>query len=362
MSVLIEALCLVIPNRVLDVAYPGGATAFVDEVSMRADVRYAVTDGTLSAVSMFDPSPGIELADGLEAHGIVGADERQVVEFAFVDMHTGSTLPCAWLETAHHPHGFMIAWGADGDPGRTVVPGDWDPSRSWRLERTDLRDDPEHGMVLASEDGFTTLLDLKSGHVSEALDTLSPVVPVGREQPESPEDWELVTGLSTSMQSVQEVLQRTGIPFQFDRIAAAIRIPFDCDVTLNDGTGTPVSQAIRQRVLVSAGPAANDITCSALLPVCVPVHMRSEFVKIAELTNRLSEGLRVDFDANTGTVAISTFAFANGRPLDAMSAERAVANVSPVGGKCYEELVEWLEERTEWRMVAVNFSSNEPSS
>ncbi|WP_373058903.1 hypothetical protein [Gemmatimonas sp.] len=71
MSVLIEALCLVVPNRVLDVSYPGGATAFIDELSMREDIRYEVTDGTLTTASRFDPGVGGALADQLADLGIV---------------------------------------------------------------------------------------------------------------------------------------------------------------------------------------------------------------------------------------------------------------------------------------------------
>jgi len=361
MSVLIEALCLVVPNRVLDVSYPGGTTAFIDEVNMRADVRYAVTDGRLSAVSMFDNSVGIQLADALEEFGIVGADGRVAVEFAFVDMQTGSSLPCDWLETAHHPHGFMIARGAGHEPGHVAVPGDWDPSVSWKLERTDVGDDPERGTVLAWESGFTTLLDFKSGYVHETLDTQSPVVPVGREQAHSPAQWQLVPGLPASLQCVQQVLQRVGIPFHVEQHLGAIRIPFACDVTVHHESGQQEELEIRQRVLVTAGPGEHDITCTTVLPLRVPVRLRSEAARIAQITNMLCHRLQMDFEPATGTVAMITITNAGERPLTEDATERAIAASSPVAGSCYEELVEWMEDRVGYKITALNMSAHQPT-
>ena len=151
MSVLIEALCLVVPNRVLDLSYPGGVSAFIDELSMRDDIRYVVTDVALTAASVFDPAVGGALTDRLADHGIVGAEERQAIEFVVADMEVGTTIPCDWIETARHPHGFMIAWAVPGERGDTGVPGDWDPSCSWGLQREHFRDMPERVMVLAKE-------------------------------------------------------------------------------------------------------------------------------------------------------------------------------------------------------------------
>ena len=360
MSVLIEALCLVVPNRVLDVSYPGGATAFIDELSMREDIRYVVTDGTLTTASMFDPGVGGALADQLADLGIVGGDDRQAIEFVFADMELGTTIPCDWLETARHPHGFMIAWAVPGERGNTAVPGDWDPSCSWGLERQDLRDMPERSMVLATDNGYVTLLDLATGRVDEASDAVSPVVPVGGGAPSAPNGWSLVHGLSPSLHAVQEVLQRVGIPFHVDQEIEAIRIAFACDITEPGTGGGMVAREIAQRVLVTDGPDAHGVTCTTVLPLCVPSRLRAEGTEIARVVNMLCEHLHVEFDCVTGTVAIKTFTPGGDAPLSAAHAERAVAAASPVAGSCYEELAEWLAGNLNVALTSLNLSSHEP--
>jgi len=360
MSVLIEALCLVVPNRVLDISYPGGASAFIDELSMREDIRYVVTDGALTAASLFEPDVGGVLADQLADHGIVGVQDRQAIEFVFADMEMGTTIPCDWLETARHPHGFMIAWAIPGDRGDTAVPGDWDPSFSWGLEREDFRDMPERHMVLANENGYVTLLDLETGRLDEAPDVPSPVVAVGRSTPKAPEGWTLVNGLSPSLQAVQDVLQRVGIPFHVDQELGAIRIAFACDVTVPDADGQKVSREIRQRVLVTDGPDAYGVTCTTVLPLCVPSRLRAEATEIGSVVNMLCERLSMEFECLTGTVAIRTITSGAVTPLSAAAAERVVAAASPVAGSCFEELAAWLQGNVVAELTALNVSAHEP--
>lgn len=342
MCVLIEALCLVIPNHVLNVSYPGGAAAFVDEVSARTDVRYAVTDGRLTAASMFDPSVGAALADHLMTFGMVGSQDREAVEFVFADMEVGPTIPCKWLESVRHPHGFMIGWHADGEQGMMAAPGDWDPSRSWSLERTDIRDEPDRAIELATEDGYVTLLDLATGRIDEAPEVRSPVVPVGQATPESPERWALVNHLPPSLLVVQEVLQRVGIPFHVERDARAIRIPFVCDVKVHGEDGSVQTREVPQRVLVTDGPGLNDITCTAIVPLYVPAPRRVEAVKMATQANELAGRLRIEVDPLTGTIGVVTLNHSQDAPLTSATAERAIAQASPIAGSCHELLEEWL--------------------
>ena len=54
-------------------------------------------------------------------------------------------------------------------------------------------------MVLANEDGLVTRLDLATGRLDQALDTVSPVVPVGFSTPKAPEGRSMVNGLSPSL-------------------------------------------------------------------------------------------------------------------------------------------------------------------
>jgi len=62
-------LCLVIPNGVVDDSYPGGASAFIDELSMRDDIRNVVTDVALTVANLCDPAAG----DMLQTNGLIMA-------------------------------------------------------------------------------------------------------------------------------------------------------------------------------------------------------------------------------------------------------------------------------------------------
>ncbi|WP_373058901.1 hypothetical protein [Gemmatimonas sp.] len=214
----------------------------------------------------------------------------------------------------------MTAWAVPGERGNTAVPGDWDPSCSWGLERQDFRDMPERRMVLATDNGYVTLLDLETGRVDEASDAVSPVVPVGGGAPSAPDGWSLVGGLSPSLHAVQEVLQRMGIPFHVDQELEA---------------GRMVSREIAQRVLVTDGPDAHGVTCTTVLPLCVPSRLRAEGTEIARVVNMLCEHLSMEFECLTGTVAIKTFTPGGTAPLSAAHAERAVAAASPAAGSCW---------------------------
>ena len=360
MSILIEALCLVVPNRVLDVSYPGGAPAFIDDLSTRDDLRYVITDGILCAASMFDPGVAVELANHLEEHGIVGAEDRQALEFVLTDMEVGTTIPCDWIETVRHPHGFMIAWAVPGERGPMAVPGDWDPSRSWGLGREDVRNTPERNVILAREEGFDTFLDLETGRIDQALGTVSPVVTVGSSAPEEPDTWQLVDGLTPSLQTVQAVLQRVGIPYHVDKELGAIRIAFLCDVRVDDEAGGTVSREIPQRVLVTEGPGVHGVTCTTVLPLRVPSHLRADAAKIARAIMVMGGTLSLDFEPLTGTVAIIISTLAD-ELMDPAVAERVVANASPVAGSCYEELVSWLQGNESVPLTAMNITSHEPA-
>ena len=152
-------------------------------------------------------------------------------------------------------------------------------------------------MVLATDNGYVTLLDLANGRLDEAPDTVSPVVHVGG----ASAGWSLVSGLSPSLHAVLEVLQRMGIPFHVDQELGAIRIAFTCDITEPDAAGRKVSREIAQRVLVTDGPGGHGVTCTTVLPLCVPTHLRVKGTEIARAINMLCEHLSMEFECLTGT-------------------------------------------------------------
>ncbi len=359
MSVLIEALCVVSPNIVLDISYPGGTTAFIDEASMLPAIRYAVSDGTLTSVSMFEPSAAELLVERLVSAGVVGAADRQAIEFVFVDMETGPAIPCSWLQTERHPHGFMLGWEASAPRGVVATPGDWNPSSSWRLARADVRDDPERSMPLSGEEGFETFLDLQTGRVDESLGVRSAVVSMNHEGLDNVPSQQAVPGLAHPLQLAQRVLDRVGLPHRIDKSVPSILIPFVCDASVPGPSYTKQTMKIAQTVIVTCESEGRGLVFTTLLPLCVSKDKRQSAVNIIRQVNKLCPQRPIEYDENSGTLAVVTFLKTDATTLSEVDVERAIAHASPVGGECYEVLLEWTLDIEDDLMTIMNLSSFE---
>lgn len=170
MSVLIEALTLVVPKRVLDVSYPGGTDAFLEAMlHLESPPRFVCNaDPDLVNISFYDGDHLKPAVDLLESHNVIGVDAKtnQMVEMAWVDQRYGPVLPCPWLAWRVHLSGFTYAWLASAaDPGDMAAPEDWTLQQSRDLTRSDRRDDPDM-FRLSTRDGIDTWLDLSSGDIS----------------------------------------------------------------------------------------------------------------------------------------------------------------------------------------------------
>lgn len=165
MSVLIEALSVVVPRSVLDRSWPGGTDAFLAKCQeAETDARYAVMDRFLVAVSFLAPDEAQRIIRELGEHGIEEPDEeRRADDVAFLDQHMGPSMPCAWLEWRKQDEGFTEAWLAGTEPGALVAPEGWSPEQSMTLVRHDLREEPGRMMRIGEEDGLEIWLDFKTG-------------------------------------------------------------------------------------------------------------------------------------------------------------------------------------------------------
>ena len=170
MAVLIEAITLVIPKLVLDLSWPGGSDAFLDGTLKLDRPPRFVCDGDphLANVSFYDPDHASPVHRMLIEGGLIEVDDRQFVDFAFVDQRYGPAMPCPWLEWKRHPDGFTFAWKAGTDPGDMAAPDDWTAERSRSMTRTDARDTGRL-FKLAEEEEFETWLDLLTGQIHEGL-------------------------------------------------------------------------------------------------------------------------------------------------------------------------------------------------
>ena len=175
MSVLIEAMTLVVARHALDRALPGGTAAFLQSAAARPDVRYAIADAHLVAVSTLAPAALDALKNQLAPYGIHHRDGGAAV---LVDMEMGPLGLCAWLTVRRHPHGLTIAAHRRiaAQAPRLVTPRAWRPTQSWQLARTDLRDDPAAQLLyLGGAHGRAQHLDFRTGAVLTGFAAPSPV-------------------------------------------------------------------------------------------------------------------------------------------------------------------------------------------
>ncbi len=180
MSILVEALTLVVPRKVLDVSYPGGTDAFLAAMlELERPPRFVCTgDAHLVNVSFYDPDH-LEPAEALLVeHGVVAVDDDRFIELACVDQRYGPTVPCDWLEWRRHSDGFTYAWLAGTEPGDMAAPTDWTPEQSRALVRHDVREEPGRCMRIAAEDGLETWVDFQTGRVVQGVPQRDDDLPV----------------------------------------------------------------------------------------------------------------------------------------------------------------------------------------
>jgi hypothetical protein len=170
-SVLIEALTLVVPKVVLDVSYPGGSDAFLDALLHVAQPPRYICNGDehLINASFYDPEHIRPAERMLQAQGVIGVDGGKFIEFACLDQRFGPTMPCDWLDFRRHRQGFSYAWLRGSSPGDMAAPDGWTAEQSKRLVRRDIRDEAGRCLLLASENGLETWIDFATGEVSESL-------------------------------------------------------------------------------------------------------------------------------------------------------------------------------------------------
>jgi hypothetical protein len=124
-SVLIEAVSIVVRNAALEAHYPHGVDGFARDCPNAT----FCSDGRLSRVgfmSMRDTGFFVQL---LQACGLDYRSEGPAGDVVVVDQNTGSAQPCLWLELGHNAEGIALAWHASHRPGRLVVPFGWDSDR-----------------------------------------------------------------------------------------------------------------------------------------------------------------------------------------------------------------------------------------
>ncbi len=171
MSVLVEALTLVVQRLPLEIAYPGGTDAFLQAaLSLDAPPRFICNgDPHLVNLSFYDPKHVEPATALLREHGLIEVEDRKAVDFVYLDQHTGPSMPCEWIEWRRHDDGYSYAWVAGTEPGEMAAPDDWTPQKSRGMVASDTGDEEGRLYRLASEEGIDTYLDLTTGEQIQSL-------------------------------------------------------------------------------------------------------------------------------------------------------------------------------------------------
>jgi hypothetical protein len=170
MSVLVEALSLIVPRKVLDVSYPGGTEAFLNKMNIPPLLcRHACSDDALVSVSFHGTEDATVVGNELLDLGIVAVDDDHFYELAFVDQAKGPTMPCDWIEWQKHEEGYTSCWLAGTDPEPLHTPEGWTPQQSQNLTLHDIRGEPGRCMKLADEpDGHEIWIDFQTGAIASS--------------------------------------------------------------------------------------------------------------------------------------------------------------------------------------------------
>lgn len=307
MSVLVEALALVVRRLTLDLSWPGGADAFLQSLCRDdSPCRHLCTDGTLVSVSFLTPGQAAVVGGQLIDRGLVEVGHDQFVDFAFVDQRHGPTMPCPWLAWRRHRDGFTYAWPADAEPGDLAVPSDWTPERSRRLTRTDARDEPDRMLRLAHDEatGLETWLDFATGAItrgcarvaSAPLTPPTPPIMPDSPSPDAPAPLPLLAQVDAAIHAAGYVVSESTDDTRVLRFAGV-----NTDYTLR----------------LWGDDAAGWLVCCCLLPTRVPADRRGA---AAEAVARINYEVPVgafDFDVRDGELRFRYGAALQGATLGA---------------------------------------------
>jgi hypothetical protein len=158
MSVLCEALSVLVRAATLDEKYPGGLEAY------RAGVpnRTWCSDGKLTRVGFMRPEDVLTYLGVLRARsGLVTDLNGRWIDVVVVDQFTGPTAPCNWVKFERHAK-YSHAWRLGFPPGPLAKPEHWVPG--------ELRFHNDESSLILEDDpttpGVHTTVDVRTGDVT----------------------------------------------------------------------------------------------------------------------------------------------------------------------------------------------------
>jgi hypothetical protein len=161
MSVLIEAISIVVPNDVLEARYPQG----VEGLARDCPNATFCSDGRISRVGFMSARDTSFFLQVLRACGLDHRAEGPAADVLVVDQNTGPAQPCVWLEFGHNQAGVALAWHAGHPPGELVVPHGWDDDRIDAFRCAPGTPFPRRLRYLRTEDSHDWFQDRRTGEL-----------------------------------------------------------------------------------------------------------------------------------------------------------------------------------------------------
>jgi len=118
MSVLVEAINVIVRKETLERKYPGGLEAHEGNCPNKS----FCADDYLTRVGFMHPTDVAEFIDRLVSLGFVFHDGEKFADVAVVDQRVGLTAPCHWLEVGRFTDGFAGCWLAGTEDQSTAIP------------------------------------------------------------------------------------------------------------------------------------------------------------------------------------------------------------------------------------------------
>lgn len=118
MSVLVEAINVIVCKETLERKYPGGLLAYERECPNET----FCADDHLTRVGLMSHVHVQKFIDRLVSFGFVFYNGEKFVDVAVVDQTIGLTAPCDWLQAGKFPEGFAGCWLAGTEDTWTAFP------------------------------------------------------------------------------------------------------------------------------------------------------------------------------------------------------------------------------------------------
>jgi hypothetical protein len=158
-SVLAEALSIIVRRTTLQATYPGGVEAY-----QRACPNATFcADKNLTRIGFMVPADVERWLGHLQNAGLTFMLAGIAADIAVVDQFKGATTPCPWLEGGRSPKGYSAVWLAGTEPGELAHPPGWTPSQSASLKFVGNKEVADRVLHMKSVPGMDILLDFKSG-------------------------------------------------------------------------------------------------------------------------------------------------------------------------------------------------------